>query len=111
MQCANLYVNRVTLQVYNYVVKAGEVQQPALNAALGEVAKIGFAKAMQNKWVSVDKETKMIKATAASIKDEVQELLQMVHAVGSDVQKLESSMDKKKLDVRQRYSPYVKAAR
>ncbi len=88
-------------QVFAFVNgAAGGVSQGDVNDKLGEVAKIGFAKAMQNKWVALDKETKLVKATVTEIKDEVREQLALVKSKGADLAALEAALDKKKLEVR-----------
>eukprot|EP00386_Alphamonas_edax_P014263 GDKI01043881.1.p1 GENE.GDKI01043881.1~~GDKI01043881.1.p1 ORF type:complete len:552 (-),score=218.43 GDKI01043881.1:242-1840(-) len=88
-------------QVFDAVKAAGPsgIPQAQLNEQLGEVAKIGFAKAMQNKWVVMNKETKSIVATADSIVDDVRQVLQGCVDLGeSDVAKFEATFDKKKLE-------------
>ena len=97
--CANLSKNVVRLStegktvasggspeaaVFALVPATGSIPQDKLAAAAGPAAKVGLAKAVQNKWLEVAKEdgAKVVKRAVASIVDAVQQQLQAVEAAG-----------------------------
>lgn len=97
--CANLSKNVVRLsgegrtvasggspeaEVFALVPATGSIPQDKLAAAAGPAAKVGLAKAVQNKWLEVAKEdgAKVVKRAVASIVDAVQQQLQAVEAAG-----------------------------
>ncbi|CEL92423.1 unnamed protein product [Vitrella brassicaformis CCMP3155] len=86
-------------QVFDHVKAAGDegVTQADLQAALRDVAKVGFAKAMQNKWVVLNKETKRATANVGDIEDEGKEQLQLVARWGGNAADLAAHLDDKKL--------------
>jgi phenylalanyl-tRNA synthetase alpha chain len=60
-------------QVFNFLSsRQGAATNGDIDAALGEVAKIGFSLAMKNKWIQVDKATKQVTAATTSITDATQ---------------------------------------
>ena len=67
--------------VFNKIPEAG-IEQKELMASLTNQsnAKVGFSKAMQNGWISIDKTDgkQLIKKKTDTIKDQVQELLDMI---------------------------------
>ena len=97
--CANLSKNVVRLSaegktvasggspeaaVFALVPASGTIPQDKLAAAAGPAAKVGLAKAVQNKWLEVTKEegAKVVKRAVASIVDAVQQQLQALEAAG-----------------------------
>ena len=97
--CANLSKNVVRLsgegrtvasggspeaEVFALVPATGSIPQDKLATAAGPAAKVGLAKAVQNKWLEVAKEdgAKVVKRAVASIVDAVQQQLQAVEAAG-----------------------------
>eukprot|EP00741_Cyanophora_paradoxa_P009303 tig00000144_g9011.t1 len=89
-------------QVFN-AIPADGIQMPELEKALGEVAKIGFAQGMKNKWFALDKATKLVKKSAESIVDSVAEQLRAM-----SVGKVDSTVDVEGLKKRKLVSPTSK---
>ena len=58
-------------QVFNHI-KSSKLTQDQLSQLLPKTAKIGFAQAMKNKWITLDKETKTILPSIENIIDRVQ---------------------------------------
>ena len=65
-------------QVFYLVKEAGPLAQQEIVSRLPQVGKIGFAKCMQNKWISMDKATKQVSASAEEITDQTKELLRSI---------------------------------
>ena len=75
------------------------IAQAAVEAALGEVGKIGFKKAMQNKWVVLDKTSKLVRAVVDRCEDSARVQLEVVAAwPGGD--QAEQRLGKKTLEVK-----------
>eukprot|EP00929_Paragymnodinium_shiwhaense_P107806 TRINITY_DN74166_c0_g1_i1.p1 TRINITY_DN74166_c0_g1~~TRINITY_DN74166_c0_g1_i1.p1 ORF type:complete len:505 (-),score=135.72 TRINITY_DN74166_c0_g1_i1:140-1654(-) len=71
--------------VFNKVLAAkGAATNASLDAELGETAKIGMSTAMKNKWIAIDKATKTLSASVASVVDEVQKSLQNYASLPKD---------------------------
>lgn len=58
-------------QVY-YHVKKNPTSQNQINLDLGDIGKIGFAQAMKNKWISIDKTSKQVTPAVEVIEDKAQ---------------------------------------
>lgn len=75
------------VQVFKYIKEKGSISNADLDAALGPVAKIGLGTCMKNKWVAIDKATKVCTASVDSVDDTVQKELASL-----------SSLDKVKIE-------------
>merc|ERR1719261_2112873 len=64
------------------LVASSPLPQPDVDNRLGDVAKVGFGAAMKNKWVSLDKVTKMVSATAEMVTDSVCDTLKLIEKDG-----------------------------
>lgn len=82
-------------QVFNLVKARGKISQADLNNELGQLSKIGFSQAMKNKWLSLEKESKLIVPAADSIEDKVQESLRQI--VNGEESKETDALVKRKL--------------
>jgi len=71
-------------QVFNAVPAGDGLDMSALNAALGDVAKIGLGPCMKNKWLAKQGE-KVVRCTCAEVQDETALLLAQLHANGTSV--------------------------
>merc|ERR1719386_437573 len=94
------------------LVSGAPVPQPYVDNRLGDVAKVGFGAAMKNKWISLDKATKLVSATAADVKDSVQAVLVQVSADGAkafaEIPKKEvDELKKRKLIVQSKISTFT----
>ena len=73
--------------VWNAIPEEG-IEQSVLMKAIGDpnVAKLGFSKAMSQKWISIDKTSSkpIVKRKVSSIEDEVQLLLQRINSLAID---------------------------
>ena len=49
----------IVCQVFNFLKAKGSMSNGELDAAMGPVAKIGLGTCMKNKWVAIDKATKV----------------------------------------------------
>lgn len=65
-------------QVFNFVKEKEKISQTDLNNTLGPISKIGFSQAMKNKWISLEKETKLIVPALNNIEDKVQDTLKQI---------------------------------
>jgi phenylalanyl-tRNA synthetase alpha chain len=82
-------------QVVSFVKTRGKVSQETILSELGQVGKIGFAQAMKNKWLGLEKETKLVSVVAEDVTDKVQEALKAV-AQGEECKDVEG-LKKRKL--------------
>jgi phenylalanyl-tRNA synthetase alpha chain len=64
-------------QVY-HLVKSSPLTQEQILSQLGGIGKIGFAQAMKNKWISINKETKVLSPAVEEIQDKVQQALLLI---------------------------------
>eukprot|EP00744_Colponema_vietnamica_P003335 GILI01005130.1.p1 GENE.GILI01005130.1~~GILI01005130.1.p1 ORF type:complete len:501 (+),score=192.52 GILI01005130.1:92-1594(+) len=85
-------------QVYNAVHPESGTPMAEIESSLGELAKIGFAQAMKEKWVRLDKTDKKVYRQAASIVDATRDVLVQVQEQGRNAEALEASMGKQALD-------------
>jgi len=65
------------------LVASSPLPQPDIDNRLGDVAKVGFGAAMKNKWVSLDKATKMVSSTTEMATDSVGASLKLIEKDGS----------------------------
>mmetsp|Transcript_27912 Transcript_27912/g.60588 ORF Transcript_27912/g.60588 Transcript_27912/m.60588 type:complete len:500 (-) Transcript_27912:191-1690(-) len=73
------------VQVFNFVKsKEDGASKEDLDAALGEVGKVGSGVAMKNRWVAMDKGTKKFTAAVDSVTDEVQADLKGLQDLAKD---------------------------
>eukprot|EP01025_Chloroclados_australasicus_P025698 TRINITY_DN2563_c0_g1_i14.p1 TRINITY_DN2563_c0_g1~~TRINITY_DN2563_c0_g1_i14.p1 ORF type:complete len:538 (+),score=63.98 TRINITY_DN2563_c0_g1_i14:117-1616(+) len=89
-------------QVYELIQSSGGMDMSELIHALGEIGQIGFKQAMQQKWISLDKNNgkQIIRKQAPTIQDIVQQQLQDI-IEGKEV-------DKKQLEILQKKRKLIK---
>ena len=84
-------------QVFNHIKSSEKLTQEKLNSDLGALGKIGFAQAMKNKWISIDKESKTLIATVDQIEDKVQTTLKLVQN-GEESKEVEALIKRKLIE-------------
>ena len=73
-------------RVYALVPASGDIDQDELQAAAGAAGKVGMSKAVQNKWLAVNKgegKAKLVSRAVAAVEDAVQAQLKGVQATGA----------------------------
>mmetsp|Transcript_41266 Transcript_41266/g.76785 ORF Transcript_41266/g.76785 Transcript_41266/m.76785 type:complete len:499 (-) Transcript_41266:46-1542(-) len=69
-------------QVFSFIKSKGSVANADVDAALGAIAKIGMGTCMKNKWVSIDKATKVCTLSVDTVEDGTQKELQSLSSLG-----------------------------
>ncbi|OMJ71033.1 hypothetical protein SteCoe_30854 [Stentor coeruleus] len=82
-------------QVVKFLTSSGKVTQDVLMSNLGNIGKIGFAQAMKNKWIAIEKDTKLVNITTQEIQDAVQISLKAIS--NGEASKDLESLKKRKL--------------
>jgi phenylalanyl-tRNA synthetase alpha chain len=72
------------VQVFKAIQAKGSATKEDLDAALGEVAKVGLGVAMKNKWVAMDKGTKAFTPSVSNVDDETQAQLKAYSSLPKD---------------------------
>merc|ERR1719387_1554974 len=84
-------------QVFDFVKSTGSTSSKDINDELGAAGKLGFGTAMKHGWITMDKGTKAITATAESIADEVQNNLNHVKNGNIPAESILGELKKRKL--------------
>lgn len=71
-------------RVFALIKARGRATKEDIEAALGEVGKLGVGVAMKNRWVSLDKQTKDFSASCESVSDDTQASLRGLEGLGKD---------------------------
>lgn len=84
-------------RIFQSALNSGQagIDQPSLLKALPDqsMAKAGFAKAMSNGWIQLDKETKKVKSKVNEVDDKVHELIKSIHSLTLDEQSGDQPQD------------------